>query len=720
MATTEEAIQSAWQLVQAGRVPEAELVSRQLLAQAPSHPDALFLLAVTCQVQGKLNEAVTGYERCLAIRPDHVEACNNLGAIYAANSLWEQASSCYRRALQLRPDYADACNNLALALINQCKPDEAEPHLRHALKVHPGHAEAHNNLGLVRRQQGRADEAVASFREALRLKPQFAAAHFNLGSALQDRGRLDEAAAAYQHGLHLQPDYSRAHSNLGVVLGKQGKLNEAVASYRRALQIEPDNAEAFNNLGVALQYLGELDQAMECHRQAVQLKADYADAFTNLGSIFKEQGKLREAVDHYDKAIQCRPDANSVRSNRLVCLNYDPDISPELLFEEHRRWAEVQARPAATRHESDRDPDRRLRIGYLSPDFRRHAVAHFLTPLFAHHDRHQVEVFCYAEITAPDSTTAQLQARADGWRWTSGLDDPDVATQIRSDRIDLLVDLAGHTAGNRLTVLAWKPAPVQITYLGYPSTTGLATIDYRLTDAVADPPGEPQHHTEHLVRLPLMFCYQPPELAPPVSPLPALTSDCITFGSLNNLAKLNPQVLDLWCAVLRAVPSGRLLLFRNTVKGSALEHLRRQLIERGIAPDRFELADTVPSGKHYLSVYDRIDIALDPFPWSGHTTSCEALWMGAPVVTLYGNRYAGRMAACALTGLGMTQFIAYSADDYVAIAADWASRPDRLSQLRGELRGRMQASPLCDGKSFTRALEQTYRDLWRRWCTLAV
>ena len=340
--------------------------------------------------------------------------------------------------------------------------------------------------------------------------------------------------------------------------------------------------------------------------------------------------------------------------------------------------------------------------------------------LFAHHDRQQVEIFCYAETTAPDSTTAQFQARADGWRWTAGLDDADVAAQIRSDRIDLLVDLAGHTAGNRLTALAWKPAPVQITYLGYPSTTGLATIDYRLTDAVADPPGEPQCHTEALVRLPLMSCYQAPDHAPPVSPLPALSSGGITFGSLNNLAKLNPRVIDVWCAVLRAVPSGRLLIFRNTLKGSAQEHLHGQLVEKGISPDRFQLTNTVPSGQSYLSVYDSVDVALDPFPWSGHTTTCEALWMGAPVVTLYGNRYAGRMAACALTALGLTQFIAQSAEDYVAIAADWASRLDRLARLRDELRGRMQASPLCDGKSFTRALEQTYRDLWRRWCTQTV
>ena len=309
-------------------------------------------------------------------------------------------------------------------------------------------------------------------------------------------------------------------------------------------------------MGVALKHLKELDQAIECHRRALQIKSDYPDAYNNLGNLFKEQGRLKEAIDHYQKALEYRPRSNSSWSNLLVCLNYDENATPEFLFGRHRRWAEVQTQaPPLTRHGNDPDPDRRLRIGYLSPDFRRHAVADFLKPFFAHHDHQKVEVFCYAEVTAPDSTTAYFQSHAKGWRWIIGLNDVEVVAQIRSDRIDLLLDLAGHTADNRLTVFASKPAPLQIAYLGYPSTTGLATMDYRLTDAVADPPGEPVHHTEELVRLPLAFCYQAPDFAPCISPLPALSSGCVTFGSLNNLAKLNPQVIDLWCAVLRTVPS---------------------------------------------------------------------------------------------------------------------------------------------------------------------
>jgi protein O-GlcNAc transferase len=447
------------------------------------------------------------------------------------------------------------------------------------------------------------------------------------------------------------------------------------------------------------------------------LRTNYADAYNNLGVTLTAQGQWDEATYFYQQALNCRPDFATAHSNLLSCWNYDPTAESAALLAEHQRWADRHARvPPETVHRNDRNPDRVLRVGYVSPDFFRHAVADFLKPVFSHHDPGQVEVYCYAQVPAPDATTAYFQARTRGWRSTLGRSDAEVAEQVRKDEIDILVDLAGHTANSRLLAFAYKPAPVQITYLGYPNTTGLATVDYRLTDAIADPRGEPVRHSEELVRLPLAFCYEPPEHAASASPSPALASGRITFGSLNNLAKLNEQVIDLWCAILRAVPTAQLLIFRDSLRGSGEAHFHRQFVARGISPDRFNLSHAVLEGQDHLRVYESVDIALDPFPWSGHTTTCEALWMGVPVVTLYGKRYASRMAAGALSALGMTEFIADTAEKYLEIAAGWANDVEGLARLRGGLRDRMRASPLCDGRGFTRSLEQTYRELWRRWC----
>ncbi|MDR3638897.1 MAG: O-linked N-acetylglucosamine transferase, SPINDLY family protein, partial [Isosphaeraceae bacterium] len=337
-------------------------------------------------------------------------------------------------------------------------------------------------------------------------------------------------------------------------------------------------------------------------------------------------------------------------------------------------------------------------------------------PILTHHDRARVEPFCYAEVPAADSTTARLHALAAGWRSTVGLTDAQVAEQVRRDRIDILVDLAGHTSGHRLGVFARKPAPVQVTYLGYPNTTGLEEIDYLLTDAVVDPPGEPEWSTEEPYRLPGVFCcYAPPRDAPAVGPPPSAHPGDVAFGSLHKLSKLNGAVLDLWCDLLDAIPSARLLLFRNNLSGTRRDEVRRHFLDRGIASDRVELRHEVGAGG-YLTVYHHIDVSLDVFPWCGHTTACESLWMGVPVITLLGNRHAGRMTASVLMSLGLDDWVARTTADYVAIARHAAESPERLGRLRGELRGRMEQSPLCDGRGWTAGLEDAYRTLWRRWC----
>jgi predicted O-linked N-acetylglucosamine transferase (SPINDLY family) len=404
----------------------------------------------------------------------------------------------------------------------------------------------------------------------------------------------------------------------------------------------------------------------------------------------------------------------------LASINYSDRGSPAVLYEAHRAWGEVHGRPLpqADSYANERNGERRLRVGYVSPDFRQHSVAYFLEPLLRSHDRNAIEVFCYAEVNWPDATTKRFQGLADHWVTTVGMSDEALVERIRRDRIDILVDLAGHTAKNRLPVFANKPAPVQVTWLGYPSTTGLAAIDYRLVDTVTDPEAEGGAFScETLVRLPAGFlCYGPPQDAPAPAARPHLSIDTLTFGSFNNASKLSASTIEAWARLLVRLPAARLLLkgkpFACAVtRASFLERLLRS----GVAKDRVELLGWLPDESH-LALYDRIDIALDPFPYNGTTTTCEALWMGVPVVTLRGDRHAGRVGASLLTQIGLTDLIADSVEAYVETAAALADDPARLAELGQSLRPRMAASPLCDATAFARKIEAAYRTMWQRWC----
>jgi protein O-GlcNAc transferase len=573
-------------------------------------------------------------------------------------------------------------------------------------------------LALQALNSGDLARAEQLYRQVLRTDPANATALHYLGSVRLAIGDLEEAILLCQRALCLQPQAAETLNNLAVALARQHRLDEAVAHLRQAIAVRPDWSEPYLNLGNMLSEQGQQDEAVACYRQLVQQQPGNAEGHNRLGSALAVQGRLAEALPHFREALRLQPRYTVAHSNLLLALNYDPDIDPALLFAEHCWWERLHGQGLTPRppHPNDRDPQRRLRVGYVSPDFRAHAVAGFLLPIFAAHDPAQVEVFAYAEAASGDTVTERFRSRVSGWRSIGGLPDARVAELIRSDGIDVLVDLAGHSANNRLGVFTHKPAPVQISYLGYPNTTGLTTIDYRLTDTVADPPGEAARHAEELVRLPGCFCcWSPPANAPAVTPLPMRQSGHITFGSLHHLAKLNGKVIDLWCAMLRAVPSAHLLVFRNTLKGATTQRLRQEFATRGIDEDRVDLCHAAPNGG-YLGVYGEIDVLLDSFPWCGHATTCEALWMGVPVLTLRGSRHAGRMAASILTCLGLRELIAETPAEYEQKALCLASNVDRLAELRGSLRERMQHSALCDGASFIRGLESVYRRLWQRWC----
>lgn len=752
MATVAEALAQALAMHRAGDLPGAEQIYRQIVAAAPQFADAWHLLGVVEHQAGRHTVALEHIGHAIALKPADAIFRSNRGLVYQALGRQEESLASLEEAIRLQPDYVDALNNLAAAMTERHRPAEAIAYVERVLRLQPNHAQAFYNLGVALGQQGKWDEALRAYRRAIEIDPNMPAVYNNLGNALRqlsrtgeaveflqhaaklnpqraeilnnlglallDVGRLDEAQAALQQAVQLQPDLAHAHNNLANVFCERLMGSEAIAAYRRAIECQPTYAEAHSNLGATLLQCGRLDDAVASLREAVRLQPNFAPAHCNLGTVLKEQMHLDDALDCFRRAMKLDPQCVEAHSSLLYSLTMSTSVNAEQLFIEHCKWGELHAQLPKDNppHFNSRDPDRPLRIGYVSPDFRMHPVAMFIEPVLRHHDRSRYETILYAEVPAPDEVSTRLRELADGWRNTCGLSHAALARQIRDDQIDILVELAGHTHRTRLLTMALKPAPVQMSYLGYPNTSGVPAIDYRISDAVADPVGGPRRHTEALIRLPHSFCcFSPPLSAPDVSPLPALATGRLTFGSLHNLAKVNVQVLDLWSKVLLALPNSRLLIVRDTLHGSMANFIRDEFTRRGIAEDRVELRHQLPAGQH-LPLYGEIDVALDVFPWSGHTTSCESLWMGVPMLTLYGARHASRLVSSVMSAVGLNDWIARTRDEFVEIAVQQSQDLDRLARLRSGLREQMRQSPLCDGAAFARDLESLYREIWRKWC----
>lgn len=540
-----------------------------------------------------------------------------------------------------------------------------------------------------------------------------------LGLIAHQRGDHAHAFARISAAIALKDDKAVYHYNQGNALVGLARPEAAMDSFRMAIKLDPQNVAASFNLANCLEDGNRWSEAAEIYSAVLRSDADLAIAHNRLANCYNQLGRMAEARSHYLEVCRIEPEFGHAWASALACLNYDPDATAEEVSDAHRRWAERAAAPyypKSAHYGNDRDPGRRLRIGYVSPDFRRHPVTAIFAPVLDAHDPGEVEVYCYYNYASEDSVTLRLKQRAGHWRRIAELDDAALCAQIRADRIDILVDLAGHTSGNRLLAFARKPAPVQASWLGYFNTTGLATMDYFLSDPWLSPPGQERFHTEQLLRLPhTRFCYEPPEYMPGVGALPALKNGYITFGSLHNLAKLNAKVLALWGMVLQAVPAARLL-----VKAAALDDApnRRRFggmcAQHGIAADRLQLCGASPIDA-VPATYAEVDISLDPFPFCGGLTSFESLWLGVPLVTLAGETIPSRQSTGMLGNLGLTELIASSTGEYVDKAAQLARDLPRLAELRAALRPRFAASPLADYAGFARALEASYRRMWRAW-----
>ena len=696
MARADELFEAGLKRHQAGDLAGAEPLYVQALAADPNHQHSLNVMGALAHQLGRYGEAVAFYDRVIALNPRVPAFHINRGLTLHAQGKLEEAAAAHRAAVALKPAAPDAHFNLGNVLLSQEHYAEAEACYRRAIGYHRNYAEAYGNLGVALQHQGRLEEANESLRMALGLKPDLVDAWNNLSTVLLAEGRHAEAMMAVERALALKPDFAQAHFNHANLLDAGGRLNEAILAHQRALAIDPAYVEVHNNLGNVLTALGRLEEATAAFRKALALAPDRAATHNNLGNALKEQGRLDEAVESYRRATTLNPASAVAGANLALSLNYGAAITPEEVFAEHRRWGEVHGeRPRPAAYLNDRDPDRRIRIGFVSGDFRAHSVAYFLEPLLRAFDRTAVEVFAYAEVVNPDPVTERLMGLSDHWRLSMGLTDEGLAMRIAADRIDILIDLAGHTDRNRLLAFARKPAPIQASWLGYPHTTGLEAVDYRIVDPITDPPGSADAFAvEKLVRLEGGFlCYAPPEEAPEPDLPPSLVRGVVTFGSFNNPVKLSGRTISVWADILAAVPNSRLLLKgRPFADPGACTMLEARFATRGIEASRLILKSYIAGG--HLGAYGEVDVALDPFPYNGTTTTCEALWMGVPVVALRGDRHAGRVGASLLTHVGLEVLIAESAHGYIELAAGLGGDPDRLSELRKGLRRRY--SPIRD------------------------
>lgn len=541
------------------------------------------------------------------------------------------------------------------------------------------------------------------------------------GRDYQQKGNLAQAIACFTKATHLAPEHAVARHELGVSYQLSGELAKAESCYRLACTLAPELGSAHYNLGNILSEQGKIIEAISCLQQAIQLEPDNTDALTNIGVALYELGQVEEAINYFQQALTINPSSQNLHSTLVSALHYTSAATAHDIFQQSSLWWKAHGHPLYRRilHANAPCPTRKLKIGYISPDFREHSIYYFIAPLLDGHDRSRYETYCYSDVMRPDKATAEIKALADHWRDIASLSDEAVSIAIQQDGIDLLVDLAGHMIGNRLRVFAKKPAPVQISWLGYPGTTGLPTIDYRLVDRITDPPGEADHcHSEKLLRLPGCFlCYQPPNEALPPTPSPVASTGIFTFGSFNNPAKINPPLIATWAAILRQLPGSRLLLKGKHLSDNSVQHsFLKSFANHGVGAAQIAFSPLLPSRREHLALYNDIDLCLDTFPYNGTTTTLEALWMGVPVLTMLGERHASRVSASILFGLCLPDLIAPNPQAYIDTALRLAAQPSPLCSSRASLRQALLSSSLCDVRLFTTRIEYAYRQAWQEWC----
>ena len=734
-----------------GRLAEAEAAALSMTEKYPEESFGWKVLGVVYKQAGMNEAALFHMQKAVELAPNDAEAHSNLGLALQGFGRLDESEKCCRCAIDIRPEFAEAHYNLGNILKELGRLSDAEISLKRAIEIRPRYPDALGNLGFVLCAQGRLDEAEEAYRCAIDIHPDFAGAHYNLGTTLQAMGRVAEAQASYRRAIEISPA-ANAYYNLGVTLHEMGRYPEAETCFRKTLEIEPDHAGAYNNLGATLLGLHRFSDAEACFRRAIEIRPDFAEAHGNFGNVLQDLGRLAESEAAYRKALEIKPDFAEALSNlgivlchlgdvragiecSLEALKIEPEISSalgNLIFfmdlvpgyitveqqAERKKWAALHADPLPKRkkHCNDTNPERILRIGYVSADFNDHSAANGFSSLLGKFDRSSFEVYAYSNSWKADHLTELFRKEVSVWREIAGLGDEEVADLVERDAIDILVDLSGHTGGNRLLVFARKPAPIQVSMMGYPTGTGMKAMDAILVDEVVVPPEESVLYAEEVRYLPCVIGYSAKRDYPGVNAPPLLANGFVTFGSFNRLVKISDETFALWGRVLSALPESRMILKTGELddegaRARVLEHFEKA----GVSRDRITLLGKTPWLEH-VRVYNRVDLVLDPFPHGGGVTTLESIQMGVPVVTLRYPTFAGRASASILATLGLTEWIAESQDDYVRIAVEKSRDLAALSALRGKLRPLFERSLLGDPDYYLRAAEKEYRALWRKWC----
>jgi len=699
---------------QQGQTVEGEQNARRLLARFPECGLAWKVLGLFLQQRGAFPDALKAHQRAIELLPQDAEAHLNFASTLHGQGHLNEAITQYERTLQLDPNNALASSNLGTLLFNLGRYREAEFYIAKSSALAPDAIGELINLGLCQQAQQHPEQAEQSFRRAITLQPTLAQSHYCLAIALKIQNRLVEAAACCQQALALDPNYPEAYCALGSIYFAVGDFAKAGENFQQALAIRPNYPEALNNLGTTHQVQRHLLEAESCYRQALSLHSDYVDAHTNLGINLQAQGRIAEAEECWRTSLTLKPDQIATQSGLLFHLNYSAQHRVDYL-EEAEKFGRMVAATATpyTRWLSAEQPTC-LRVGLVSGDLRDHPVGHFLYALLRESKSTRIEFIAYATQPGMDDYSARLRPYLSDWKNISNLTDEAAAQLIHGDRVQILIDLAGHSALSRLSLFAWKPAPVQISWLGYLASTGVEAIDYVLSDPHSILPQDEENFSESIWRLPdSCICFTRPDQSPAVEALPALKQGFVTFGSFNNLTKMTDGVVATWASILHSVPASRLLLKASQLNEPFIQSRTLQrFAEHGISGDRLILAEAEPSRSRHLSMYHKVDIALDTFPYPGVTTSIEALWMGIPVLTLRGDGILARAGESICINVGLADWIASNENDYVNKAKDFAQETTKLSQLRKRLRKQVLESPLFDSVRFA---EQYEAALWSMW-----
>lgn len=669
---------------------------------------------------GRLGEAEACYRQILQAEPNHADAWHLLGLIAHQSGRFDLALESIGRALQFSNNAAVYLNNFGITLMALNRPREAEAAYRAALAQEPGRVDWLQHLAKALHSQGKLDETLACYQAVLALQPDDAQAYNNIGVVRQEQGALDEGAANFKRALELAPGFAEAYNNLGYLYGLRGDRQAAIVCYHTSLAINPQDFVTLNNLGVLLNELGQFSEAETCFRAALAIRPDFVEARNNLGMPLRETARHAEAIGSFRAALALNPRHQTAYRNLLSTLLYQSGVSQASLYAEHRQFEAVMAAPLYAQQQAlavDFNPGKRLRVAWLSSDFHHHPIARNIGPLLKNHRAAQFEHVLYADVAALDETSLALKQSADAWHSIYGLTDPQVAAQMRADKIDILICLAGHFDRNRPLVCALKPAPLQVSFHDI-ATSGMTAVDYLISDIVMTPKHGAEQFTERVVRLPVFYIHAPLSAAPAVAALPASRKGYVTFGNFGNPAKLNSAVIALWARVLAAAPDSRLALKYKQVYADAKvrAHFEAQFAQHGVDGARIVWHGASLEARDHLTFYHDVDITLDSFPFNGSTTTFESLWMGVPVLTLAGENMVGRWGMSMLRAARLNDWVARSEAEFVEKAAGFAAGATALADLRAGLRARIAASPLCDERGRARQFERLLRALWRRKC----